>query len=54
MNGSDEDRAPICPYCGVTTLPDESARAVDVRFVCENPDCEVFGEVVKNDEPGLT
>ena len=41
-----EDRAPICPACGVTALPGDTANVIDVRFVCENPDCEGFGEVV--------
>jgi len=41
-----EDRAPICPACGVTALPGDTANVIDVRFVCENPDCEAFGEVV--------
>ncbi len=40
------DRAPICPHCGVTALPADSAHVVDTSFVCENPDCEVFGEAV--------
>jgi hypothetical protein len=38
-------RAPICPFCGVTALPSESASA-DGEFVCENPDCEAFGETI--------
>ena len=41
-----EDRAPICPACGVTALPGDTANVLDVRFVCENPDCEAFGEIV--------
>ena len=36
------DGAPICAACGVTALPEEGASG----FVCENPDCEVFGESV--------
>jgi hypothetical protein len=36
-----EDRAPICP-----ALPGDTANVIDVRFVCENPDCEAFGEDV--------
>lgn len=35
-----DDGAPICPACGVTALPDGAA------FVCENPDCEAYGEAV--------
>ena len=37
-------RAPICPYCGVTALPADPANVIDTGFVCENPDCEAFGE----------
>ncbi|HYF44918.1 MAG TPA: hypothetical protein VD926_01830 [Acidimicrobiales bacterium] len=46
--GGDEgvDRAPICPGCGVTALPAHTANVLDTEFVCENPDCESFGEVV--------
>ncbi|MCD9625463.1 hypothetical protein [Rhabdothermincola salaria] len=33
--------APICPACGVTALPDEHG-----GFVCENPDCEAYGDEV--------
>ena len=43
---ADVDRAPICPVCGVTALPAETAPQPDVTFVCENPDCEAFGEAV--------
>jgi hypothetical protein len=39
----DEGRAPICPYCGVTAL---AAETLSGGFVCENPDCEAFGEAV--------
>ena len=42
----EEDRAPICPHCGVTALPADAAHVIDTRFVCENPDCEAFGEMV--------
>ena len=42
----DEGRAPICPACGVTALPSESGDDVDRGFVCENPDCESFGDEV--------
>jgi hypothetical protein len=41
----DGDRAPICPACGVTALPREGA-VLDTTFVCENPDCEAFGDEV--------
>lgn len=41
----EERRAPICPACGVTALPG-SAVGVDVDFVCDNADCEAFGERV--------
>jgi putative hemolysin len=39
------EQAPICAACGVTALPDERAGGEAV-FVCENPDCEAFGEPV--------
>jgi hypothetical protein len=48
MNG-DEERAPICPSCGVTALLAESVFGQDPAFVCENPDCEAFGEVVTDE-----
>ncbi|MBA2282062.1 MAG: hypothetical protein H0W25_12655 [Acidimicrobiia bacterium] len=38
----DEQRAPICA-CGVTALPAESGSG---RFICENPDCDAFGDEV--------
>ena len=41
------DRAPICPSCGVTALPAESSNVIDSVFVCENPDCDAFGEPVE-------
>jgi hypothetical protein len=40
------ERAPICSYCGVTTLPADLSNVIDTRFICENPDCEAFGETV--------
>lgn len=40
------DRAPICPSCGVTALPAEPSNVLDSGFVCENPDCESFGEPI--------
>lgn len=42
----EEDRAPICPACGVTALPREGANVFETAFVCENPDCEAFGDEV--------
>jgi hypothetical protein len=44
---ADVGRAPICPYCGVTALPAEAANIVNSGFVCENADCEAFGERVE-------
>jgi hypothetical protein len=41
-----EERAPICPACGVTALPADPSHVIDTRFVCENPDCEADGEQV--------
>lgn len=43
---ADVDRAPICPQCGVTALAAEIATVLDSAFVCENPDCEAFGDFV--------
>lgn len=43
MERDDDGRAPICPYCGVTALPAESGESA---FVCENADCDAYGEVV--------
>jgi hypothetical protein len=40
------ERAPICPHCGVTTLPAEPSHVIDSPFVCENPGCAGCGEVV--------
>lgn len=40
----DEGRAPIFPYCGVTTLPAELSHVLDTDFVCDNADCEAYGE----------
>lgn len=43
----DADRAPICPDCGVTALAAEgSDDEASTTFVCENPDCDAFGETV--------
>jgi hypothetical protein len=43
---SHDDRAPICPYCGVTALPADTSNVIDTEFVCENPDCEAYGDRV--------
>jgi hypothetical protein len=43
---TDVGRAPICPACGVTALPVESYDTIDAVFVCENPDCDAFGDPV--------
>ena len=42
------ERAPICPSCGVTALPAELSHVIDSGFVCENADCEAFGEPVES------
>lgn len=42
----DVGRAPICPTCGVTALPAETANVLDPTFICENPDCDAFGDAV--------
>ena len=41
-----EDRAPICATCGVTALPAETSNVLDPGFVCDNADCEAYGETV--------
>jgi hypothetical protein len=41
---ADVERAPICPYCGVTALPGETPGGSS--FICENPDCDAFGDPV--------
>jgi len=41
-----DGRAPICNFCGVTALPAETSNVLDSGFVCENPDCDAFGELV--------
>lgn len=43
---ADEGRAPICPSCGVTALPSELSNVIDSGFVCDNADCEAYGEPV--------
>jgi hypothetical protein len=45
---ADIERAPICPYCGVTALPAETSNVIDCGFVCENPDCDAFGDAVES------
>jgi hypothetical protein len=45
-DAGDAGRAPICPSCGVTALPADTSNVLDTAFVCENPDCEAFGEQV--------
>jgi len=49
----DEGRAPICPSCGVTALPAELSNVLDSGFVCENPDCDAFGERVGYDSSDI-
>ena len=40
------ERAPICPSCGVTALPASPSNVIDTGFVCDNADCEAYGEPV--------
>ena len=40
------NRAPICPYCGVTALPAHLSNVIDSAFVCDNDGCDAFGEEV--------
>lgn len=49
---TDVGRAPICPYCGVTALLADLSNVIDSAFVCDNADCEAFGEAVES--PGWT
>ena len=46
-DGGDVGRAPICPSCGVTALPAETLNVIDSAYVCENPDCDAFGDTVE-------
>ena len=39
-------RAPICPQCGVTALPADLSNVIDSDFVCDNADCDAYGEVI--------
>jgi len=43
---ADVERAPICPFCGVTALPRDPSNVIDSVFVCENPDCDAYGDLV--------
>jgi hypothetical protein len=47
-DNADVGRAPICPSCGVTALPAETSNVIDSGFVCENPDCDAFGDAVES------
>ncbi len=38
-----DNNAPICTCCRVTALPGAAA-GIPAAFVCDNPDCESFGE----------
>ena len=46
FDDTDDDRAPICPECGVTALPADGATSTGSGVVCENPDCDAFGDEV--------
>jgi hypothetical protein len=39
-------RAPICLHCGVTALPADFSNVIDSDFVCDNADCDAYGEVI--------
>jgi hypothetical protein len=30
----------------VTTLPGDDGHVVEARFVCDNPDCDAYGEEI--------
>lgn len=44
----DIGRPPICPYCGVTALPGDPAYVTDGRFVCDNAECDAYGDVIES------
>ena len=46
LDDDGDGRAPICPSCGVTALPKDPSNVIDTRFMCENPDCEAYGDEV--------
>ena len=45
-DAAEVERAPICPYCGVTALPRDPSNVIDSVFVCENPDCDAYEDPV--------
>jgi hypothetical protein len=45
-NDAEVERAPICPFCGVTALPHDPSNVIDSVFVCENFDCDAYGDPV--------
>ncbi len=47
-----DGRAPICPYCGVTALPAELSNVVDSGFVCDNAECDAYGETIESPDAG--
>ncbi|HVC68688.1 MAG TPA: hypothetical protein VNC61_00345 [Acidimicrobiales bacterium] len=47
-DAADDGRAPICRYCGVTALPGDASHVIDPGFVCDNADCDAFGDVVES------
>ena len=51
-DNADVGRAPICPSCGVTALPAETSNVIASGYVCENPDCDAFGDAVESGVPG--
>lgn len=51
MRDDRDGRAPICPYCGVTTLPAEPAHVVDPAFACANEGCDAYGERIGRSGP---
>jgi hypothetical protein len=42
----DSGRAPICPYW-VTALPEELPNVIDSSFVCDNAECDAYGDRVE-------
>ena len=40
--------APTIALSLVTALPADPSHVIDTRFVCENPDCDAFGDAVES------
>ena len=47
-DNADVGRAPICPHCGETARPADFSNVIDSAFVCDNAECDAFGEVIES------